>query len=173
MNRKDIKTLVVVGIVLLIILVCGYLLYKKDKTIFTPTKMKDIQFKNIGIVNNLNSKEQEELKQEITDYLNELNYSYYDKVIFKTTDTFNNQYYIYFYINNDDKSLFECADLKNGYKIYFLGDEIDPYYKSEMTNMTYNKIMHPNENSASNSPSSSYQEENEVLEKEILPKKRN
>ena len=164
MKKSDIRALMVIGIILVIICVFAYILNVKENQIFTKTNMKDIEFQNMKILTRLAKNEKEQFKVKILDYLNKKHYSYYTKVIFKKVENKEEKYYIYFYLNNDYKTLFECLYNRGNPKIYYLGDELVPHYESKVTSTMYMAIMNPAEYENYIAQEKINEEENKQLE---------
>ncbi|MBQ3435995.1 MAG: hypothetical protein IJH13_03145 [Bacilli bacterium] len=164
MKKSDIRALIIIGIILVIICVVAYVLNIKENQIFTKTKMKDIEFQNMEILTELTKNEKEHFKVKILNYLNKKHYSYYTKVIFKEVETEEEKTYIYFYLNNDFKTLFECLYNSGNPKIYYLGDELVPHYESKNTSKMYMAIMNPEEYKEYIAQEKINEEENKQLE---------
>ena len=139
--KKKFKVVMVLLAILGIIILLVYVGNKNTDPYFTKKDLSEISFKKVKLIKDLSTEEKNTLYKDILSELNKRKFYYYHTVTFKKI-IYDDNMYIYFYIDDDYNSLFECLHTSSN-TIGYLGDELNPAYESQETGRTYLEIMNP------------------------------
>ncbi len=140
MNNK-LKSLLAVLFILGVIVAAFIISNMNNDPYFKKVSINDVSFENSKVLK-MDKKRKEKLYSNIIDYLNSRKYNYYRTITFKEVDTVG-EIYIYFYLDNEFRTLIECEYNEDVLSCKWMGDNISYDIKSKVTNKTYLQIMNP------------------------------
>lgn len=140
MNNK-LKSLLAVLFILGVIVAAFIISNMNNDPYFKKVSINDISFENSKVLK-MDKKRKEKLYSNIIDYLNSKKYNNYRTITFKEVDTVG-EIYIYFYLDNEFRTLIECVYNEDVLNCKWMGDNLSDDTKSKVTNKTYLQIMNP------------------------------